>query len=100
MTEPLTDAEITSGLDQRPGWALVDGQLMRQYKFVSFSAALTFMYRMAPGIDVVDHHPDWTNVYNTVTVRLSTHDAGGAVTQKDFTVAQLLDVGFDGPAKP
>ena len=94
MAAPLTPAELDSGLARLPEWAVENGQLIRVLKFPSFAAAVSYMNEMVPRIDAVNHHPDWTNVYNTVTVRLSTHDAGGAITSQDLDLAHLLDLGF------
>jgi len=84
----LTDAEIHAKL--LPGWTLKDGKLHREYKFADFAHAFGMMATAAPLIEKMDHHPEWSNVYNRVTVDLSTHDAGG-VTVKDLKLAELLE---------
>jgi 4a-hydroxytetrahydrobiopterin dehydratase len=86
----LTNAEITLALSPLTAWSLQGGKLHREYKFPSFRSALDFMVAAAPGIDKMDHHPEWANVYNRVTVDLTTHSAGG-ITQKDFELAALLE---------
>ncbi len=86
----MTDAEIQSGASQLTGWTVKDGKLHREYKFADFPHAFGFMATAAPSIEKMDHHPEWFNVYNRVTVDLNTHDAGG-VTQKDFALAALLE---------
>jgi 4a-hydroxytetrahydrobiopterin dehydratase len=86
----LTDAEISSRLAPLAGWNVQDGKLHRAYKFRGFEQAIDFMVAAAPGIAKMDHHPEWANVYNRVTVDLSTHSAGG-ITQKDFDLAGLLE---------
>jgi len=73
----LTDAEISAGLANLPGWTLQLGKLHREYKFADFAHAFGFMATAAPTIEKNDHHPEWANVYNNVTVDLSTHSAGG-----------------------
>jgi 4a-hydroxytetrahydrobiopterin dehydratase len=86
----MTDADVEAKIAQLPGWSFKDGQLHREYKFPDFGHAFGFMATAAPSIEKADHHPEWTNVYNRVTVNLSTHDAGG-ITQKDFDLAKLLE---------
>ncbi len=60
-----------------PGWSVKDGKLHREYKFADFPHAFGMMATAAPAIEKMDHHPEWCNVYNRVTVDLSTHDASG-----------------------
>ena len=86
----LTDAEISDGLLKLAGWKVQNGKLHREYKFADFAHAFGFMATAAPTIEKNDHHPEWANVYNRVTVDLSTHSAGG-ITQKDFNLAALLE---------
>lgn len=86
----MTDAEITAALPILPGWALKDGKLHREYKFPDFKRAMDFLQSAVPGIEKMNHHPEWANVYNRVTVDLNTHDAGG-ITAKDFELGALLE---------
>jgi 4a-hydroxytetrahydrobiopterin dehydratase len=86
----LTDAAITSGLAATPLWVVAQGKLHREYKFADFAHAFGFMATAAPLIEKMNHHPEWSNVYNRVTVDLSTHDAGG-ITQKDLDLAAVLE---------
>jgi 4a-hydroxytetrahydrobiopterin dehydratase len=74
------------------GWKAVDGRdaITRQFKFADFNAAFGFMTRVALKADKMDHHPEWSNVYNKVEVVLTTHDAGG-VTDKDIELARFMD---------
>lgn len=72
------------------GWTERDGGIERDYKFVDFSAAWGFMARVALLAESADHHPEWSNVYNRVSIRLTTHDAGG-LTQKDTDLARAID---------
>jgi len=90
----LTEAEIQSALKDLKDWTLAQGKLHREYKFADFIHAFGFMATAAIAIEKMNHHPEWFNVYNKVTVDLSTHDAGG-VTAKDVELAKLLD-GFAG----
>ena len=82
-------AEALKGLT---GWTAVDGReaISKSFKFADFNAAFAFMTQVALSASRLDHHPEWSNVYNRVTVDLSTHDAGG-ITQKDFDLATLLE---------
>ncbi len=86
----MTDAEISSAVTQLTGWSVKNGKLHREYKFPDFKHAIDFMVAAVPGIERMNHHPEWANVYNRVTVDLSTHDAGG-ITQKDFDLGALLE---------
>jgi 4a-hydroxytetrahydrobiopterin dehydratase len=86
----LDEAQIASGLAGLAGWSVVNGKLHREYKFPDFAHAIGFMATAAPAIEKMNHHPEWANVYNRVTVDLTTHDAGG-ITKKDLELASLLD---------
>lgn len=86
----LSDDEISSALANLPSWTLKTGKLHREYKFPNFAHAFGFMATAAPTIEKRDHHPEWANVYNRVTVDLTTHDAQG-ITQKDVDLATLLE---------
>lgn len=72
-------------------WEEKDNTLYRRFEFINFSEAFAFMTRVAMEAEKMDHHPRWTNVYNTVEVWLSTHDAGNIVTDKDRRLAQRID---------
>lgn len=86
----LSDKEIAVLVAQMPGWSVVNGKLHREYRFADFPHAFGFMATAAPAIEKMDHHPEWSNVYNRVSVDLSTHDAGG-ITARDFDLARLLE---------
>jgi 4a-hydroxytetrahydrobiopterin dehydratase len=86
----LNDGEISAALATLPHWSLKNGKLHREYKFPDFAHAFGFMATAAPLIEKRDHHPEWANVYNRVTVDLMTHDAQG-ITQKDVDLALLLE---------
>lgn len=85
----LSAEAIAQRLGALPGWELGDDKLRREFRFASFSEAFAFMTRAALRAEQLDHHPDWSNVYNRVTVALSTHEAGG-VTELDFTLAEAM----------
>ena len=72
-------------------WTEQNNRLKKDFKFNDFSEAFAFMTRVAFIAEKMDHHPFWTNVYNTVTIELSTHDAGDVVTDKDRKMAKAID---------
>ncbi len=72
-------------------WKEENNALRRSFKFKDFNAAFGFMARVALVAERMGHHPDWRNVYNTVEIALSTHDAGDVVTDKDRKLAALID---------
>ena len=73
------------------GWEQKDNKLYKKFQFKDFSEAFAFMTRVAMEAEKMDHHPFWTNVYNTVEVWLNTHDAGDVVTDKDRKLANKID---------
>ncbi len=92
MVDTLSDAARTVVLGKLRGWAY-DGAakaLVRDFKFRDFSEAFAFMTRVALLAQSANHHPEWSNVYSKVSIRLTTHDAGG-VTQKDVALAEAID---------
>lgn len=72
-------------------WEEKENKLYRSFKFKNFVEAWAFMSRVALLAEKSDHHPEWKNVYNTVEIWLSTHDAGGVVTEKDRKLAVAID---------
>ncbi len=72
-------------------WTEQNNRLKKSFKFKDFSEAFAFMTRVALIAEKMDHHPFWTNVYNTVNIELSTHDAGDIVTDKDRKLAKAID---------
>ena len=72
-------------------WTESNNRLYRKFQFGDFSAAFAFMVRVALEAEKMDHHPTWTNVYNTVEIWLNTHDAGDIVTDKDRRLADKID---------
>lgn len=73
----LTTAEIAAGLAALPGWTLTEGKLRREFTFPDFTRAFGFMTSVALIAESMDHHPEWSNVYNRVTIALMTHSLGG-----------------------
>ena len=90
-TPPLTTSEIEHALTHLPGWAWNCDALVTTLEFGDFREAMGFMLRAGFEADALDHHPEWTNVYNKVVVRLCTHDAGGKVTAKDVELAGRME---------
>jgi 4a-hydroxytetrahydrobiopterin dehydratase len=86
----FSGSELKVALAGLPGWSVANGKLHKEYKFGDFIHAFGFMATSALGIEKMNHHPEWFNVYNRVTVDLATHDAGG-ITSKDVELAKLLD---------
>lgn len=86
----LSDDHVSSRLRALHGWTLLDGKLHRVYEFPDFVAAFGFMTAAAHAAEGLEHHPDWCNVFNRVTVDLSTHDAGG-LTELDFALAERME---------
>ena len=91
MSTPLTAAKITAALTSLPGWKFQRNALAKEFKFGSFREALSFMVRAGFEAEAMNHHPEWTNVYNRVAIRLNTHDAGGKVTAKDVELAGRME---------
>jgi 4a-hydroxytetrahydrobiopterin dehydratase len=89
---PLTQPERSELLPALDGWTLVEGRdaLAKRFVFVDFVDAFGFMTRVALVAERMNHHPEWTNVYKTVEVTLSTHDAGG-LTRRDVELATRMN---------
>ena len=90
MAQPLTTTEIETALATLPGWKFVNDALAKEFKFGGFPEAMAFMVRVGFEAEGMDHHPDWTNVYHRVSIRLNTHDAGDKVTAKDVELARKI----------
>jgi 4a-hydroxytetrahydrobiopterin dehydratase len=88
--QKLDPEELASTLQQLPGWTVSNGKLHREFQFADFPHAIGFMTTAAVYIEKKNHHPEWFNVYNRVTVDLTTHDSGG-ITSNDVELARLLD---------
>lgn len=87
---PLPTDRVNARLAELDGWKIVEGKLEKSFKFADFVAAFGFMTKCALVAEKLDHHPDWSNVWNKVDVKLWTHDAGG-LTDKDFELAAKMD---------
>lgn len=91
MARPLlTPDQLQAALAKLPSWSCQDGKLALERRFGSFDAAFGFMTRVALHAERLDHHPDWTNVWDRVSIRLWTHDSGG-LTAKDVELATRIE---------
>ena len=88
--EKLSEKEIQEGLKSLEGWEYVDNGIECSFEFKNFKEAFSVMTRVAFEAEAQNHHPDWSNVYNRLYIRLSTHDAEG-VTANDFKLAQSIE---------
>lgn len=86
----LSDAEIATALAALPEWSVQQDKLHREYRFPDFVHAFGFMATSAIAIEAMNHHPEWFNVWNRVTIDLTTHDSGG-ITAKDVELAAKLE---------
>lgn len=86
----LSGNELDEIVRNMKGWELKDEKLQKSFKFINFVEAFGFMTRIALEAERMNHHPEWSNVYNNVTIKLSTHDAGG-ITDYDIKLAEIID---------
>ena len=86
----LADADIATRLKTLPGWSLEGGKLHKAFTFADFVEAWGFMSAVALVAESMGHHPEWSNVWNRVTVDLTTHDAGG-ISALDFDLATRME---------
>ncbi|MCF2437401.1 4a-hydroxytetrahydrobiopterin dehydratase [Streptomyces thinghirensis] len=89
--EPLSQKEIEERLAELPGWSLDDGRLTRSYRLASHFAATAMIVHIAQVQEELDHHSDLALGYNTVSLAVHTHSAGGAVTEKDVELARRVE---------
>jgi len=86
----LTQSDIDEELKKLAGWSIVNEKLHKEFQFDSFNQAFGFMTRAAMEIEKMNHHPEWFNVYNRITIELTTHDEGG-ITNNDVNLAKILN---------
>ena len=89
MITRLDDYALNVAMQTLPDWTLQDGKLHRVFKFADFVGAFGFMSRVALLAERVNHHPQWSNIYRTVVIDLTTHDAAG-ITHKDIDLAMAI----------
>jgi 4a-hydroxytetrahydrobiopterin dehydratase len=90
-TQPLSQKEIEDRLRELPGWSVDDDRLTRVYRLGDHFAATALVVHVARIQQELDHHSDLTLGYNTVSLSVNTHSAGGAVTEKDFELAERVE---------
>lgn len=90
---PLSHSELEEELDALPGWELADGRIRKRFEFENFIDAFAFMTTLALVSERINHHPEWTNVYNVVDIALVTHDVD-AVSNLDIELARAADMYF------
>ncbi len=86
----LTESELAAAIANLSGWQVVSGKLQKTFQFGNFIEAFGFMTKVAIVAEKMDHHPEWFNVYNRVTIDLTTHDAGG-ISSLDIALAEKID---------
>ena len=91
MSKALSETEILHRLDELNGWIFENDCLKKDFKFLDYREAMSFMLRISYEAEAMDHHPEIFNCYNRVNLSLNTHDAGGKVTAKDFSLALAVD---------
>ncbi|WLW51025.1 4a-hydroxytetrahydrobiopterin dehydratase [Streptomyces sp. YU58] len=89
--EPLSQKDIEDRLAELPGWSVDDDRLTRSYRLGTHFAAAALVVHIAQVQDELDHHSDLTLGYNTVSLSVNTHSVGGAVTEKDFELAEKVE---------
>ncbi len=89
--KPLNKAEIEEQLKVLDGWQFEEDRIGKTFEFADFKQALAFMVRVGFEAEAQGHHPEWYNVYKTVAIQLSTHDADGKVTEKDIKLAIAIE---------
>lgn len=93
MTTRFSEAQLKDVMAELPDWIVREEKLYRQFKFGDFVSAFGFMTQVALLAEKMDHHPDWSNVYNRVDISLTTHDLGG-ISMRDITLAKQIDEHF------
>lgn len=88
--DKLNEADIKKKMLQFPDWEYEDNAIHSEFEFENFKDCFSAMSRIAFECEALNHHPNWSNVYNVLTISLSTHDAGG-ITQKDFKLAEAIE---------
>lgn len=87
----LDQEAIQAALAEMSGWEVQEGKLHKQFKFDTFGQALGWMVTVGVQADKLDHHPEWSNVYNKVTVDLTTHELDNAISDLDVKLAKAMD---------
>nr|WP_299339634.1 4a-hydroxytetrahydrobiopterin dehydratase [Allomuricauda sp.] len=88
--EKLSEQQITEHLEKLEGWTFENGFIQKHYQFKDFKDTFSVMTRIAFECEKMNHHPNWENVYNNLTIRLNTHDVGG-ITENDINLAKTIE---------
>ncbi len=88
---PLSDEDVQEALADLDGWTHEEDKLRKTFEFTHFREAISFIVRLSFEAEEMNHHPELENVYNTVSVALTTHDAGGKVTETDVELATKIE---------
>ncbi len=91
MSEPLPQAEIDAALEEMPGWSHTEDCLQRDIKLPTFRDAVALIVRISFEAEEMDHHPELENVYNRISIRLTSHDADRKVTARDLVLARKIE---------
>jgi 4a-hydroxytetrahydrobiopterin dehydratase len=89
-TAKLSPEELQARIQELNGWSIENNRLHREYRFATFIEAFGFMASVALVAEAQNHHPEWSNVYNKVSIDLTTHDAGG-LSARDFSLARTIE---------
>lgn len=98
-SKKLLSAEVETKLTELDSWALDADKLTRLFVFRNFVEAFAFMTQVAELAEAMNHHPQWSNVYNRVDINLTTHDVGG-LSERDFSLAQQINTLFNSLQTP
>lgn len=90
--EKIDQNALNHFLKNNINWSFTDNAISREIRVKDFKTAFSIMTAIAFEAEALGHHPEWSNVYNTIKIRLTTHDAGNAVTQKDVKLAEQIEV--------
>ena len=91
----LKGSDLEDALSCLPGWSAKNGRLCKQFKFRGFMQAMGWMVSVSIAAEKLDHHPEWSNVYNRVDVALTTHDMNNQISTWDIELAKIMDSLFD-----
>ncbi len=91
MSAALSKEKVQAAIEKLEGWSYEDNAIHRQYTFENFREAISFIVRLSFHAEALNHHPELSNVYNKVTIKLTTHDADNQVTEKDLQLATEIE---------
>lgn len=91
MSAALSPEKVKAAIEKLEGWTYTNQAIQKEYTFENFREAISFIVRLSFHAEALNHHPELSNVYNKVTIKLTTHDAGDQVTDKDIKLAQEIE---------